>query len=317
MARSQLRPRMREALFEMSEAAAVAGGGGGRGACAEGGPAAASEPGAPLRLGSDEKRRAAELLRRSDLKAWAGARGRALRPPRLHPAILRTVREWFDLVDYDGSGTLEYEELAAALQAAQIPADATSISEMIRLMDANHDGCIGWNEFEAFMMEEFAAGKQLLSGEYLLPSGTTLPFGAMIGTLKRGQVLGDVVAGGEARSKWAAFTGDLGAASREMAEAEAQLLARRGAAAAAEAAPPVNALNEGALSWRVSHTQQQCPVSSGPHGGGAAPVPRLPLALLRAAPGGGAAAPASVLASGRARYRDPAAQEARDCIVGQ
>lgn len=24
---------------------------------------------------------------------------------------------------------------------------------MIKLMDANHDGCIGWEEFEAFMME--------------------------------------------------------------------------------------------------------------------------------------------------------------------
>lgn len=39
------------------------------------------------------------------------------------------------------------------------------------LQDANHDGCIGWGEFEAFMMDEFAAGKHLLSGEYVLPSG--------------------------------------------------------------------------------------------------------------------------------------------------
>jgi hypothetical protein len=39
------------------------------------------------------------------------------------------------------------------------------------LQDANRDGCIGWGEFEAFMMDEFAAGKHLLSGEYVLPSG--------------------------------------------------------------------------------------------------------------------------------------------------
>ncbi|KIY96288.1 hypothetical protein MNEG_11675 [Monoraphidium neglectum] len=107
----------------------------------------------------------------------------------------------FDLVDDDGSGTLEHHELMAALQAAQIPADAASIDEMIQLMDANRDGCIGWGEFEAFMTEEFAAGKQLLSGEYLLPSGTALPFGAMISKLRREQMMGEVMAGGEARSK--------------------------------------------------------------------------------------------------------------------
>jgi hypothetical protein len=42
---------------------------------------------------------------------------------------------------------------------------------MIKLMDANCDGCISWDEFEAFMKNEFAAGQQLLSGEFVLPSG--------------------------------------------------------------------------------------------------------------------------------------------------
>jgi hypothetical protein len=57
------------------------------------------------------------------------------------------------------------------LQAARIPCDAESITEMIKLMDANCDGCISWDEFERFMMNEFAAGQQLLSGEFVLPSG--------------------------------------------------------------------------------------------------------------------------------------------------
>lgn len=38
-------------------------------------------------------------------------------------------------------------------QAAQIPCDAGSINEMIKLMDANKDGSIGWGEFESFMMQ--------------------------------------------------------------------------------------------------------------------------------------------------------------------
>lgn len=57
------------------------------------------------------------------------------------------------------------------LQAARIPCDADSISEMIKLMDANCDGCISWDEFEKFMMSGFAAGQRLLSGEFMLPSG--------------------------------------------------------------------------------------------------------------------------------------------------
>lgn len=57
------------------------------------------------------------------------------------------------------------------LQAARIPCDADSITEMIKLMDANCDGCISWDEFEKFMMSKFAAGQQLLSGEFVLPSG--------------------------------------------------------------------------------------------------------------------------------------------------
>lgn len=49
--------------------------------------------------------------------------------------------------------------------------------------------------------QEFARGKHLLSGEYVLPSGTALPLGAMISKLKRAQMLVDVTGGGEAREK--------------------------------------------------------------------------------------------------------------------
>jgi hypothetical protein len=49
--------------------------------------------------------------------------------------------------------------------------DSQHITEMIRLIDANRDGCIGWDEFEGFMSEEISKGKNLLTGEYVLPSG--------------------------------------------------------------------------------------------------------------------------------------------------
>jgi hypothetical protein len=56
------------------------------------------------------------MLRRADHRAWCLRHGKTLPPPRLHPVILKVIREWFDLVDDDGSGTLEHHELMAALQ---------------------------------------------------------------------------------------------------------------------------------------------------------------------------------------------------------
>lgn len=53
---------------------------------------------------------------------------------------------------------------------------------------------------QVFITEEFAAGKSLLSGEYLLPSGLAINFGVMIGKLKRDQLMGDVMQVGWARA---------------------------------------------------------------------------------------------------------------------
>lgn len=58
-------------------------------------------------------------LHRANSKSWARTRGKYLHPLKLHPAIQRTIREWFELVDDDGSGTLEHHELMSALQVGQ------------------------------------------------------------------------------------------------------------------------------------------------------------------------------------------------------
>lgn len=61
-----------------------------------------------------------------------------------------------------------------ALASANVPVSRDNIKEMIQLMDngggdddndENGDGEISWREFEVFFMYEFAAGKNLLSGE--------------------------------------------------------------------------------------------------------------------------------------------------------
>jgi collagen type III alpha len=97
------------------------------------------------------------------------------------------------MVDEDGSGTLEHCELKAALKAAHVPCNDATISEMIQLMDANQDGVISWEEFRRHMANEMARGKSLLAGEYLLPSGTSLNFGIMLGKLRRDKLMTEVL----------------------------------------------------------------------------------------------------------------------------
>ncbi|KAG2448440.1 hypothetical protein HYH02_006332 [Chlamydomonas schloesseri] len=169
------------------------------------------------RLDGNTKAKVGRSVQTSHVKSWLHAHGYVVKADKLHPAVTRVIAEWFDLVDDDGSRTLEHHELLAALKAAQIPCDDDTIEEMINLMDMNRDGVIGWDEFEVFMTEEFAAGKSLLSGEYLLPSGLALNFGVMIGKLKRDKLLGDVMQEGAARNQWADIARDPELLGRELA----------------------------------------------------------------------------------------------------
>lgn len=58
----------------------------------------------------------AELkLTQYQARDWCQAHGRQLPPPPLTENIERTIKEWFDLVDDDGTGMLSHEELAAAM----------------------------------------------------------------------------------------------------------------------------------------------------------------------------------------------------------
>jgi hypothetical protein len=101
------------------------------------------------------------------------------------------------------------QPLITAPQAAHVPCDEDGIAEMIRMMDNDSDGSISWREFETFMMAELAAGKSLLSGEYVLPSGLALPFGAMISKMRRNRMMDDII-------KVSVWVGVVGGASLEV-----------------------------------------------------------------------------------------------------
>lgn len=52
---------------------------------------------------------------------WLKTHGKNVKAQKLHPAVMRVIAEWFDLVDEDGSRTLEHHELLAALKVRPGP----------------------------------------------------------------------------------------------------------------------------------------------------------------------------------------------------
>lgn len=57
------------------------------------------------------------------------------------------LREWFRSVDQDGSGSIDSEELRAALDAAGERFSPVSIKNMIKLFDDNENSTIDFQEF--------------------------------------------------------------------------------------------------------------------------------------------------------------------------
>jgi hypothetical protein len=62
-----------------------------------------------------------------------------------------------------------------------------------------HGSEIYWEDFFNFMTSEFIAGKNLISGDYVLPGGQSLPFGLIIKRLQRYHLLSKILAGKEER----------------------------------------------------------------------------------------------------------------------
>jgi hypothetical protein len=56
-----------------------------------------------------------------------------------------------------------------------------------------------WDDFKCYMAGEFAAGRNMLNGNYILPTGQALPFGLTIKRMKRHRLMSKVLAGGMER----------------------------------------------------------------------------------------------------------------------
>ena len=62
------------------------------------------------------------------------------------------IKEAYDKLDLDGSGTIEAHEIITALGIMGLKPTGTDSQKMIQMIDANGDGKIDYSEFRSFMM---------------------------------------------------------------------------------------------------------------------------------------------------------------------
>lgn len=111
---------------------------------------------------------------RGSVKEWAV--GRRLQPPQvpLPAALTQMMRNLFNLVDLDGGGTLNADEVAQVMTACNLPADRGSVEELFVMMDTNGDASVTVQEFEWWMREQISRGQPIDEGTFELPSGQVL-----------------------------------------------------------------------------------------------------------------------------------------------
>lgn len=73
----------------------------------------------------------------------------------------------------------------AELQEAGIPHTRQSVEELFSLVDIDGSGIMEWSEFETFVANEIQEGRDLMEGEFVLPSGAGIQFAAMVDVLRR------------------------------------------------------------------------------------------------------------------------------------
>jgi len=66
------------------------------------------------------QRGTSQALLQAQTKQWLAARDKRLPLPPLSPKVLAFIKEWYFLVDTDGSGELSLDEVAAAMRVSSL-----------------------------------------------------------------------------------------------------------------------------------------------------------------------------------------------------
>ena len=99
-------------------------------------------------------RKQREEIRDAKLEKWLQGTGRFPKS-RWHIKEKRSLKEWFDRLDQDGSGDIDVEELADPLLSSGITKSVAEVKSLVGSFDDDNSGGIGFQEFLSIMKTNY------------------------------------------------------------------------------------------------------------------------------------------------------------------
>ena len=140
-----------------------------------------------------------EPILRAEVNAWLKKHGLPERPKQLSDAQKRDLREIFSMLDTDGSGELDADELFQAFKLLNIP---TSRTKVLSLLDGDADRELNYAAFEHLMtsrINDYASSS--IWEKHVGALDVSMPFSEVATAFRRKKTLEDFMSGGKARQQ--------------------------------------------------------------------------------------------------------------------
>ncbi|KAK9796252.1 hypothetical protein WJX73_003341 [Symbiochloris irregularis] len=143
---------------------------------------------------------AKELALRAQTRVWLLKHGCPLPVGRLTKKQAHEIKECFEVLDSDHSGTLDVDELKAAFTMLGFKVSKESVQKIMAVADIDKTGLLEFDEFQSVMARSLTAGDSIAAG-LPMPAGAVLAFEDVVRTARRRQMLMDVLKGGIDRQR--------------------------------------------------------------------------------------------------------------------
>ncbi|MCO5558313.1 hypothetical protein L7F22_011893 [Adiantum nelumboides] len=126
------------------------------------------------------------MLQKVGVDAWLRAHGKTVRPE-LTKKQKQELKECFDLIDADGSGAIDAEELVTAFNVLGMRVKKSEVEKMLAEVDADGSGEVEYPEFVQIMTSKLDA--QVQEGDLEeKPAKQPLPFQLLAQAYRRKKV---------------------------------------------------------------------------------------------------------------------------------
>ncbi|CAG9467653.1 unnamed protein product [Pedinophyceae sp. YPF-701] len=171
-----------------------------------------------------EAQEAHEAILEAKQKRWLLKRGHPEPPPELSEQQRREIEMCFKLLDDDGSGALDADELYDAFKELGFKPKKQDIARILMEIDSDGNGLLEFDEFLSIMGQQlaFTAGTMETSATANLLAGGDLDFPSAVQAYRRQRTLESFFAGGEGREQAVKSLEDVSQFAREQQDEDVQ-----------------------------------------------------------------------------------------------